>query len=42
MRIPIVAGVILGVLYTLSPLTVLCLAALTALGWSIARAHPQK
>lgn len=37
MRIPIVAGVILGVLYTLSPLTVLCLAALTALGWSIAR-----
>jgi hypothetical protein len=35
--VAIVAGVILGGLYTLSPLTVLCLAALTALGWLIAR-----
>lgn len=37
MRVAILAGVILGVLYTLSPLTVLCLVALTALGWLIAR-----
>jgi hypothetical protein len=36
-RVAILAGVILGVLYTLSPLTVLCLAGLTALGWLIAR-----
>jgi hypothetical protein len=36
-RVALVAGVILGVLYTLSPLTVLCLAGLTALGWWIAR-----
>ena len=33
----VAAGVVLGVLYTLSPLTVLCLAGLTALGWWIAR-----
>ena len=37
MKVAIVAGVILGVLYTLSPLTVLSLAALTALGWWVAR-----
>jgi hypothetical protein len=37
MTVAIVAGVILGVLYTLSPLTVLSLAALMALGWWVAR-----
>ncbi len=37
MRTAIIAGVVLGVLYTLSPLTVLCLTALTAVGWAIAR-----
>ena len=37
MRIAIVAGVILGVLYTLSPLTVLCVGSLLALGWMISR-----
>ncbi|HUQ86877.1 MAG TPA: hypothetical protein VM096_04905 [Vicinamibacterales bacterium] len=37
MRVAIIAGVILGVLYTLSPLTVLCLATLLALGALIAR-----
>jgi hypothetical protein len=37
MTVAIVAGVILGVLYTLSPLTVLGLAALTALAWWVAR-----
>jgi hypothetical protein len=33
----VAAGVALGAAYTLSPLTVLCIAALMALGWRIAR-----
>jgi hypothetical protein len=37
MRLAIAAGVILGVAYTLSPLTVLCMAALAALSWRVAR-----
>jgi hypothetical protein len=36
-KTPLILGVILGVLYTLSPLTVLCLGALAALGYLIAR-----
>ena len=37
MKTALLAGVVLGVLYTLSPLTVLCLAALTALALATAR-----
>ena len=37
MKVAIVAGIVLGVLYTLSPLTVLSLTALGALVWRISR-----
>ncbi|MBY0493471.1 MAG: hypothetical protein K2Y23_04600 [Cyanobacteria bacterium] len=37
MKTAILGGVVLGVLYTLSPLTVLCLAALAVLVWRISR-----
>ena len=37
MRTAIIAGIVIGVAYTLSPLTVLCLAALIALTWRLSR-----